>query len=330
MQQFFDIEQAYVAGPSFLTIGNFDGLHRGHQLLLRRLQELAAEASPGGGGPPPYTGIVTFDPHPLTVLRPGQFQPLLTTPQERLDLAAALGIDLGVIQPFTPALANMTPKEFLLLLKDHLGMAGLAVGPGFSPCRNRTGDIATLRRLGEELDYTLHVVEPLVGAGEVQVRSSVIREALLQGDVAGAAELLGRHYTVSGEVVVGDGRGRQLGIPTANLQTPPAKLLPANGVYATLARTHSSAGAELYASVTNLGVRPTVDGHERRLETHLLDFPRAGHSSDLYGQPLDILFVAHLRAEQRFPGLAALVAQIQRDIAEARLLLQPMLSPQRA
>jgi riboflavin kinase/FMN adenylyltransferase len=253
----------------------------------------------------------------------------LTTPQERLALAADLGIDLGVIQPFTAQFAKLGPADFLALLKRHLNMSALVVGPDFALGRNRSGDTTTLRHLGAEFDYALHVVEVVSRQGEAQIRSSAIRAALLHGDVRSAAEMLGRYYAVTGEVVRGDGRGRQLGIPTANLLTPPEKLLPANGVYATLTHVHRGDGVYTYPSVTNLGIRPTVDGQRRQLESHLLDFPRAGQSDDLYGRTLDLLFVAHLRGEQRFPSLDALVAQIQADIADARRLLPPNFPPPR-
>lgn len=327
MHQYNDIDSAKVVGPTVLTIGNFDGMHRGHQALLQRLRSVAATLDQRHGAPQHQTGLVTFDPHPLAVLRPERTQTLLTTPQERLALAADLGIDLGVIQTFTPELARLEPRDFLLLLKQHLGLAVLVVGPDFALGRNRAGDIDTLRQLGAELGYTLHVVEPLTWHGETQVRSSAIRQSLAQGDVQTAADMLGRLYTVAGVVVAGDGRGRQLGIPTANVQTAPEKLLPADGVYATLAQVQSPGGVETYASVTNLGMRPTVGGHERRLETHLLDFPAPGRSNDLYGQTLTLVLIARLRGEQRFPNLDALVSQIHTDIAEARAILGPMSPP---
>lgn len=327
MQQYTDIDSAQVDGPTVLTIGNFDGMHRGHQALLQRLCSLAAALNQRPDAPRYQTGLVTFDPHPLAVLRPDRLQTLLTTPQERLALAADLGIDLGVIQTFTPELARLEPRAFLQLLIEHLGLAVLVVGPDFALGRNRTGDIATLHQLGEELGYALHVVEPITWHGETQVRSSAIRQALAQGDVQTAADMLGRPYPVRGTVVAGDGRGRQLGIPTANIETAPEKLLPADGVYATLAQVQSPGGVETYASVTNLGIRPTVGGQERRLETHLLDFPAPGRSDDLYGQTITLVLVARLRGEQRFPNLDALVSQIHTDIAEARAILGPVSPP---
>jgi riboflavin kinase/FMN adenylyltransferase len=322
MQTLIDIKQAQLPGPTFLTIGNFDGLHRGHQALLHRLQALAEEVGarqqlPGR----PQTGLVTFDPHPLAVLRPDLPNLLLTTPQERLALAAPLGIDLGLIQSFTPELAKLEPHEFMRLLKRHLGLAALVVGPDFALGRNRSGNLDTLRHIGHALDYEVHVVEPVYWQGK-PVRSSLIRQALQAGDVAEAADLLGRFYTLTGEVVEGDRRGQQIGIPTANVRPPREKLLPANGVYAT--RTHVQIGSavQVFASATNLGVRPTVDGLHYRIETHLLDFPPPGHDGNLYGQTVQVEFIAHLRGEQRFSGLDALVAQIHADIAQARQILR--------
>ena len=324
MQQFINIAQVHLPGPSFVTIGNFDGLHRGHQALLRQVIAVGQQALAAGAiQSAPQSILITFDPHPLTVLRPDMPLRLLTTPQERLYLAAQVGIDYGIIQQFTPDIAQLSAREFIHLLKTHVGLAGLVVGPDFALGQGRKGDLATLRALGQEFDYTLYVIEPVVQS-EKPVRSRIIRQAIEAGDTATATELLGRLYSVSGQVITGDQRGRQIGTPTANLQTPPDKLLPANGVYAT--RTHLStvAGNRSFNSVTNLGVRPTVDGLQHRLETHILDFPPVDHSGDLYGQVLTVDFVARLRDEQRFSGLDALIAQIQLDIAQARALLEGM------
>ena len=233
---FTGIEDAHLPGPTYVTIGNFDGLHRGHQALLQRLQALTQ--LPGIAGQTPQiplaqTALVTFDPHPLQVLRPQEPHYLLTTPRERLTLAAALGIDVGVLQPFTRAVANLEAREFMLLLKNHLGMVALLVGPDFALGRNRSGDLPALRALGGELGYDLYVLETIHEQGKA-VRSTLIRQAVQQGDVPAAAQMLGRNYHLTGIVVHGDQRGRQIGVPTANLQIAPEKLLPANGVYAPL------------------------------------------------------------------------------------------------
>lgn len=296
-----------------MTIGNFDGLHRGHQALLIRL---AATADGAGAD----SAILTFDPHPLTVLRPDRTVQLLTTAEERLALAAAQGIGYGIIQPFTLELAQLSPRAFLSLLIEHLGLAGLTVGPDFALGRDRAGTLDVLAALGEEMGFALDVVQPVSAGGE-EVRSFAIRQALAAGDVERATGMLGRHYTVSGPVVSGDRRGRTIQVPTANLQPRPDRLLPADGVYATWAWLDDPGDAPRLAGVTNIGMRPTVGGTERRIECHLFDFPRAGESGDIYGRELTLGFVRRLRPEERFPDLAALIAQIHQDMAQAQAIL---------
>ncbi len=328
-----NLDSTTLASPSCLTIGNFDGLHRGHQALLQQLVTIAATGDGGRLMQPLQSGFVTFDPHPLAVLRPEQPHWLLTTPAERLQLAAQLGIDFGVIHTFSHATAALEAEEFVGLLKQHLRLAALVVGPDFALGKGRRGDLAFLRALGKQLDYTVHVIEPVEWQG-LAVRSSQIREALRAGDVRLAATMLGRPYHATGIVVQGDQRGRQIGIPTANVETPLDKLLPADGVYAT--RAQLAIGTQIYHfdSVTNLGVRPTVDGLHRRLEVHLFDFPPVNppmdattafaeqiQQGDIYGRQLTVEFIAQLRGEVRFSGLDALVAQIHQDIAQAQELL---------
>lgn len=313
MESIFDIRTLQPAGPVAATIGNFDGIHRGHQVLLG--QVVAAKQTLGTAG---RAAFITFDPHPLAVLRPQMDHRLLTTPQERVQLAGALGIDLGIIHPFTHETAAMDAAGFMRLLVDHLGLAHLVVGPDFALGRNRSGTLEVLRALGEQMGYGVTVIEPVDGVGG-PVRSNRVRQLLDEGDVATAAALLDRPYHVTGVVVEGDRRGRQIGVPTANLRTPPEKLWPANGVYATRTWLHEPNGEiAAFDSATNIGVRPTVDGTRRTLETHILDFPRPGESGDLYGATITVEFMARLRGEQRFSGLDALVAQIRADVAEAR------------
>lgn len=315
MQVFLDVRQAELPGPTAVTIGNFDGLHRGHQALLRQVRSAAAALSQG------RAGLLTFSPHPFAVLRPDFPHYVLTTPQERLALAAEVGMDFGVIQPFTLELAALEPRAFMALLQRHLGLAALVVGPDFALGRNRAGDIPALRALGNEMGFAVVTIEPEEWQGKA-VRSSIIRHCLSDGNVAEAAELLGRLYRVPGVVRPGDSRGRTIGTPTANVAADPDRLLPADGVYATYAVLLDTAGPEVYPSVTNLGVRPTVDGLHHRMETHLLDFPPPGRSGDLYGRPIAVDFVARLRGEKRFENLDALVAQIRADIAQARRILR--------
>ncbi len=316
MQIVPDIRTADLPTPAVVTVGNFDGVHRGHQALLRYLSTVAAESP----GPQPATAIVTFDPHPLTVLRPDVPLKLLTTPYERLQIAAGLGIDVGVILPFTRELAALEPRAFLALLKQRLGLSALVVGPDFALGRGRSGNLEVLAGLAEEMDYRLVVLEPIAWEGK-SVRSNVIRQHLAEGDVDEAAALLGRLYHVSGIVQVGDRLGHQLGIPTANFLETEHKLWPGNGVYATRTWLQRNGRSHAYHSVTNIGVRPTVNGALRRLETHILDFPPAGESGDLYGQELTVEFVSRLRGEQKFDGVSQLVAQIHADIDAARRLL---------
>lgn len=316
MQTYHGIQQLQLSGPTILTIGNFDGVHRGHQALLATLVE-TAHAMPNA-----QAALVTFQPHPLTVLRPDVPLQLLTTPPERLQIAAGLGIDIGVIQPFSRDLAALEADEFLALLKHHTGMAALVVGPDFALGRNRSGNLEALANLGSDLGYRL-IVQPHITDGDVDVRSKTIRELLAAGNVAAAAQLLGRPYHMAGVVEQGDQRGREFGIPTANLAVPEDKLWPADGVYAT--RTWvMGAPARGYASVTNIGYRPTVNGRSRRLESHLLDFPEAGQSGNLYGLRLVIQFLQRLRGEKRFDGPQQLIAQIRADIEDARDLFHSL------
>ncbi len=314
MRIFRDIRDADLPGPTFLTVGNFDGLHRGHQMLLDRLRQNAT-AQTG------MSALLTFHPHPLRVLRPDTPLELLTTPEERLALAGEVGLDVGIIQPFTPELAQLNPRNFLELLVRHLGLAGLTVGPDFALGRNRTGNLDVLAALGQELGFGLDVVQPVQMAGE-EVRSYSIRQALRMGEVGRASGMLGRDYSISGTVVDGDRRGRTIGIPTANLRVDVERLLPADGVYASWAWADMTAPSPRLASVTNIGMRPTVGGTERRVECHIFDFPQPGQDGDLYGKTMKLAFVQRLRPEQRFENLEALLAQIRQDMAAARSLLQ--------
>ena len=322
MQIYRDLREAHLPGPTYLTIGNFDGIHLGHQALLRTLLEQARQ-DPSGRA---LSALLTFDPHPVTVLRPGTEHAILTTPEERMELAGALGVQVGIIQPFTLELAQLEAREFVGLLKRHLGLAGLVTGPDFALGKGRSGTLDVLRALGQEMGFRVTVVQPVTVTGEDgqphEVRSFHIRQLLRQGDVTSATRMLGRHYRVPGRVVAGDRRGRAIGVPTANLEPiPPQRLLPGDGVYATRTWLGKPEASPVFPSVTNIGVRPTVDGRRRVVETHLLDFPPPGESGDLYGRVVTVEFLARLRGEQRFPDLAALVAQIQEDIRQARSIL---------
>lgn len=319
MRTFDDIRKAQLAGPTVMTIGNFDGIHCGHQALLRRMVAIADELA-ASQAQSVHTLLLTFDPHPVKVLRPDLPHFLLTTPMERIELAAMAGITYGVIHPFTLETAQITPQQFMEMLKEHLGLSVLVVGPDFALGRNRSGDLPTLRAIGETLDFRVEVIEPIALDAET-VRSSRVRALLGAGDVATVATLLGRPYRVTGLVEHGDQRGRQVGIPTANLRIPPEKMLPADGVYATRTLIASFDRCDALPSVTNIGVRPTVDGMHRRVETHILDFPPPDHVDDLYGRVLAVDFYERLRGEVRFASVSELVRQIHTDIAHARTLL---------
>lgn len=308
--------QVLEGGPTFLTIGNFDGVHLGHQALLRCLQtEAAAHSAPA------KTALLTFDPHPLAILRPHVPLQLLTTPEERLQLLAPFGLDLGIIQPFDQEFARLKPEQFMRLLVERLALVRLVVGPDFALGRARAGTVAVLQALGTQLGYGVSVVE-LVAGTSGEVRSHHIRQFLREGNVRAAWQMLGRPYRVMGIVEEGERRGRTIGVPTANIRPLPQRLLPADGVYATWAYLQDDNAGLARASVTNIGTRPTVDGHQHRVETHLLDFPGPNEPSQLYGQQVAVSFVSRLRAEQRFDSLAELLAQIRRDILATRSVLQ--------
>lgn len=308
--------QVLEGGPTFLTIGNFDGVHLGHQALLHGLQTEAAAHSPSA-----KTALLTFDPHPLAVLRPHVPLQLLTTPEERLQLLAPFGLDLGIIQPFDQEFARLKPEQFMRLLVERLGLVRLVVGPDFALGRARAGTVAVLQTLGTQLGYGVSVVE-LVAGTSGEVRSHQIRQLLREGNVRAAWQMLGRPYRVMGIVEEGERRGRTIGVPTANIRPLPQRLLPADGVYATWAYLQDDNAGLARASVTNIGTRPTVDGRQHRVETHLLDFPGPGEPSQLYGQQVAVSFVSRLRAEQRFDSLDDLLAQIRRDILATRSVLQ--------
>ena len=296
-------------GPAIgceVAIGNFDGVHRGHRALIDQLVALAHARGH-------LAGVVTFDPHPMRVLNPDASLAFLTTPAERLELLAATGLDFTVVYPFTRETAQMPAADYMQALVDRLRLRRLWVGPDFTLGRRREGDVPTLRRLGEQMGFKVTVVEP-VAIGGAEVRSGAIRAALAAGEVDQAAALLGRPYGLAGEVISGAGRGRTIGLPTVNLAAPDDRVLPAYGVYATWCTV---AGQRLPAA-TNVGVRPTFDHGIPSIESHILDF-----TGDLYGAPLRVEFVLRLRAEERFPGVDALIAQVRRDVANARRTLQP-------
>lgn len=297
---------------SVVTVGVFDGVHLGHQALIRglvaRARLLSAQAA-----------LITFHPHPSEVLRPtdsdGQtglrVPRYLTTPAERSAILEELGIDLLAILPFTRRTADTQAVDFLSLVCDALRMRELWVGPQFALGHDRQGDTRTLDNLGRVMGFSLRVVEPLITAGEI-VTSSRIRRLLLLGRIREAARLLGRFYSLSGEVVHGEHRGRRLGFPTANLEVQADRIMPPDGVYA----GYAWVGGNRHGTVMSLGVRPTFGDYERLLEIHLLDC-----NGDLYGRDLTVEFVERLRPEVKFDSVQALIEQIQQDKGQAQAIL---------
>ena len=286
------------------TIGVFDGIHLGHQSLLTFLRDKARQ----NGW---LSGVITFKSHPESVLGSTNQLPWLDDIDNRIKRIKNLGIDIIVALSFTPELRQLSADEFVRLLKEHVKLRGLLIGPDFALGKNRQGSAEQLRLLGQRLDFSVEVVPPLVIDGDV-VSSSLIRQVLAGGDIAKATKLLGRYFSIGGLVVTGDQRGRELGFPTANLQVKSDQASPSDGVYVTLAYTDSKP----LPSVTNIGVRPTFGGGQRLIETYLID-----HRAQLPGKKLRIEFVEKLRDEQRFISAEELKAQIARDVAQAKQIL---------
>jgi riboflavin kinase/FMN adenylyltransferase len=293
--------------PCAVTLGNFDGVHRGHQALVAETVGWARAA-------PADAVVLTFDPHPARILNPSQAKGALMTLGQKAEVIASLGVDRLAVLPFTEELARLSAEEFArLVLRGALGAVCVVVGQDFRFGRGRAGDVAALTELGQSLGFAVKGLPPVVDDG-APVSSSRIRDRLSEGDVAKAGDLLGRAFYVDGTVVRGDGRGRKLGFPTANLAVR-NETLPLSGVYA--CRVRPGSGAAPWRAVANLGRRPTFGGGEPVLEAHLLDF-----DGDLYGAEVRVEFVARLRAERPFSGPVALLEQIRADAAEARRVLE--------
>jgi riboflavin kinase/FMN adenylyltransferase len=305
MQHIYGLEDVDVDGV-WLSIGKFDGVHLGHQSIIR---ELTAGAHAAGAP----AVVLTFDPHPSVVLYGRRDSFYLSMPDEKAELLTELGIDLVVTHPFNQQVAQLSAKQFLTNVDAHLGLKQLWVGHDFTLGHNREGDVPRLRQIGKEMGFSVHEIT-VVRRDREAVSSSRIRTLLEAGAVEPANQLLGRSFYVIGEVVTGEGRGRKLGIPTANLSIPKERVVPGAGVYASWVTW----GGKRYPAVTNVGVRPTFEEEPvaPRVEPHLLDF-----EGDLYGEELRVTFETRLRGEQKFPGIDALVAQIKIDIQKARVVL---------
>jgi riboflavin kinase/FMN adenylyltransferase len=307
MQFASSLSELSLASPAVVTIGAFDGVHRGHQALIGGL---VAHARATGRA----AVVITFIPHPSVFLRGRRPSFYLTTPDEKAAILAALGVDVLVTHRFDAAFAAITAAEYVEQLVRHARMAELWCGADFALGHNREGHVAYLRAAGERLGFTVHVQAPIQRDGEI-ISSTRIRQCLRDGAVEQAANLLGRPFRLSGQVVEGARRGRAIGIPTANLSVAEEHAVPAVGVYACRADLPQARGLP---AVTNVGYRPTFNSTEPKLtvETHLLDF-----TGDLYGATVSLDFIARLRPEMKFAGVEALVGQIKRDIETARTLL---------
>lgn len=290
-----------------VTVGTFDGVHRGHLDVLARLAARGRETDRA-------SLLLTFEPHPLDLLHPAKAPPLLTTRDEKLATIAATGIDYVVVLPFTRALADHSAVQFVeLLLRKRFRMTELLIGHDHGFGRGRAGDVETLRTLGVEQGFAVDVVAPITTEDGLAVSSTRIRQAVAAGDLVTAEAGLGRRYAVSGMVVAGEARGRALGFPTLNvLPESPRKLLPPDGVYAVLVDTPRGR----FGGMMNLGGKPTFGDERRTIEAHLF-----GGSGDFYGDAVHVAFVARLRDTLRFDGPGALMAQLVLDETAARIAL---------
>lgn len=287
-----------------LTIGVFDGVHLGHKYLISQLTDAAKKQGL-------LSGVVTFRQHPQEMLSPTTKLPFLTDLDKRTGLLKNEGVEFIIPLSFTPELAQLSPRQFLSLLKKYLRMRGLVIGPDFALGQHREGNIDTLRSLGQDMGFSVSVIPPRKIDGEV-ASSTAIREILANGDMKKVHKLMGRPFSLSGPVISGAGRGTKLGFPTANLDIDPQQALPAKGVYATWIYIDNKA----YQSMTNIGRHPTFPGSERTIEVLVLDY-----SGDLYGHELKIDIMERLRDEKQFDSAEDLIKQIAEDVKKGRAIL---------
>ena len=300
-----ELEQAQNDRDSVLTIGVFDGVHRGHQSLIAKV---IAEAKRKGAA----SGVLTFCNHPNSVINPN-FQPqYITSIAERIRLIKELGADFVVPVTFDKEVAELRVQRFVKLLCSKLRMRGLVVGPDFAMGYKREGNVDVLSELGAALGFEVSVVDLLSEGGDA-VHSTSIRQALAGGSVGDVAKMLGRNFAIIGTVVSGDKRGRTLGFPTANIEVGPSMAIPGNGIYATMAVVDGKS----HMAATSIGTRPTFDGKRRTIEAFLLGF-----DNNLYNKQLRLEFVQRLRDELKFDSVDALLKQMELDVERTRTLLQ--------
>ena len=304
MQHYRSLEEVNLQN-SWMTVGVFDGVHRGHQQIIEKLTA-GAHASDAPAV------VLTFDPHPASVLG-GREIKCLTLPDERAELLGNLGVDVVITQPFTRELSTVTAYEFMTRLKNRLGLQNLLIGYDFALGKGREGNATRLTEIGPELGYSVEVVPALSDQSGV-ISSTAIRKLIEVGNVAEAARLLGRPYSLHGPVVHGDGRGRTIDVPTANIAYSPQKMIPAKGIYACWAYLNE----QKYQAAINIGTNPTFtpDKQTPNVEAHLLDFHR-----ELYGENLQLEFIARLRDELKFESVETLLEQIWKDVKMTRYIL---------
>jgi riboflavin kinase / FMN adenylyltransferase len=292
-------------GRSVVTIGVFDGVHRGHQHIIGYTVNRAT-------GLGLASVVLTFDPHPSEVVRPGSHPAVLTEPHRKAELIEALGVDVLCVVPFTPSFSRLSPEQFVHdVLVEHLHATVVVVGDNFRFGHRAAGDVPLLIQLGRTFGFAVEGAD-LVAAGGTVFSSTYIRSCVDAGDVAAAAAALGRPHRVEGVVVRGDQRGHDLGFPTANLLTSRYAAIPADGVYAAWLQVRD----KTYAAAVSVGTNPTFAGREHRVEAYVLDF-----DGDLYGERVSLDFVARLREQRRYEGPEKLVEQIALDVAETRAVL---------
>ncbi|CAN5149922.1 bifunctional riboflavin kinase/FAD synthetase [soil metagenome] len=293
-------------GRCVVTIGMYDGVHRGHQYIIGAAVRRAADL-----GIPAV--VITFDPHPSEVVRPGSHPPMLTTAARKAALFEELGVDALCVLAFTPDFSRLSPDEFVHeVLVERLHAAAVVVGENFRFGHKAAGDVVLLVELGRRFGFTAEGVG-LLSDGELELSSTYIRACVAAGDMRAASRALGSEHRIEGIVVRGDGRGRALGYPTANVETPAYTAIPADGVYAGRLIRH---GKPLAAAIS-VGTNPTFSGEQRRVEAFVLDF-----DEDLYGEHVGVEFVERLRAMERFADVEGLLAEIGRDIERTRTLLR--------
>lgn len=293
-------------GRCVVTVGVFDGVHRGHQQIISRAVERARDTGLPGV-------VLTFDPHPSEVVRPGSHPPVLTSNRRKAEILAGMGVDVLCALPFTLEFSRLSPAAFVHeVLVERLHSAAVVVGENFRFGHRAAGDVPMLRELGTNFGFATEGV-PLLREGDVTISSTYVRACIDAGDVRQAAAALGREHRLDGIVVRGDGRGRQLGYPTANVRTERYAAIPADGVYAGRVVLD---GKRLPAAVS-IGTKPTFEGREHAVEPYILDF-----DEDIYGDELGVEFTARLRGQERYDRIEDLVGQIGRDVARTRELVQ--------